>query len=134
MNSNIISKRDIKGFSEANVDDLYRILVMMLHDQSANIDVEQLSWKVYEFDHTGLMIGDNPVLGIDVHPVNDVFTIWCPLDRRHLLQVSNKGTSGRDRGTKGLMDKYNRQAAVSCNDTVYFHPDDEEYVTNLLRA
>lgn len=134
MNSGIVSKKDIRGFPEANIDDLYRILIMMLYDHAANVDVEQLSWKVYEFDQTGLMIGDSPVLGIDVLPVNDVFTIWYPLDRRHLLQVSNTGTSGRDRGTKSLMDEYNKQAAMSCNDAVYFHPDDEALVINMLSA
>ena len=134
MNSNIIGKKDVRGLPEANIDDLYRILVMMLHDHAANVDVGQLAWKVYEFNQCGLMIGDNPVLGIDVPPVEGVFDIWYPLGRRHLLHVSNKGMSGRDRGTERLMDKYNKQVITSCHDTVYFHPDDKRYIIKFLPA
>lgn len=134
MNDGIISTRDARGFPDANVDDLYRFLVLTMHDQAANLDVDALAYKVYEFDRTGLIIGDNPVLGIDVPPTNDVFTIRYPLDRRHLLHVSNRGTSGRDRGTQRLMDECNRQVITSCHNTVYFHPDDEGYITTLIPA
>ena len=83
-------------------------------------------WRLLRYDRPCLLTGDEP-LAVPLKPgtgVGNATVLWFPLDRRHALELSLRGSEGVVQAPLSKARKINALVASGSEKWLFHHPDD----------